>query len=270
MLTTHGGPPAEEGPVARSSTSCSTGRARSSDADRPATVAERRRAPAATAADAGRRRRAGSCRCRRRASAAGAAPPGGRAAEADRGHGPTDPEAAAAGRAARPSSPRSAAAVGDGADAARARGLDPLTLRAVALDTGAGANLLEVLPLPERVQLLAVLDLRGVPAAVRVPARLPDPVEPDGRRVLVRDRRAHAAFEAFTKERRERLARGEPPPTREDLERLFRGRVAGRPVRRPDHRGELPAPGRDAARQLLGGRARAARRGASTRSSTSS
>ena len=35
---------------------------------------------------------------------------------------------------------------------------------------------------------------------------------------------AHAAFEAFTKERRERAARGEPPPTREDLEREFRAR----------------------------------------------
>jgi DNA helicase-2/ATP-dependent DNA helicase PcrA len=32
---------------------------------------------------------------------------------------------------------------------------------------------------------------------------------------------AHAAFEAFTRERRERLARGEPPPTREDLGRWF-------------------------------------------------
>jgi RecB family exonuclease len=32
---------------------------------------------------------------------------------------------------------------------------------------------------------------------------------------------AHAAFEAFTKERRERLARGEPPPTREDLVAFF-------------------------------------------------
>jgi DNA helicase-2/ATP-dependent DNA helicase PcrA len=32
---------------------------------------------------------------------------------------------------------------------------------------------------------------------------------------------AHAAFEAFTKERRERAARGEPPPTREDLGQLF-------------------------------------------------
>jgi DNA helicase-2/ATP-dependent DNA helicase PcrA len=33
---------------------------------------------------------------------------------------------------------------------------------------------------------------------------------------------AHAAFEAFTRERRERAARGEPPPTRADLEREFR------------------------------------------------
>jgi RecB family exonuclease len=32
---------------------------------------------------------------------------------------------------------------------------------------------------------------------------------------------AHAAFEAFTKERRERAARGEPPPTRADLGQLF-------------------------------------------------
>ena len=32
---------------------------------------------------------------------------------------------------------------------------------------------------------------------------------------------AHRAFEAFTRERRERAAQGEPPPTRVDLERLF-------------------------------------------------
>jgi RecB family exonuclease len=32
---------------------------------------------------------------------------------------------------------------------------------------------------------------------------------------------AHGAFEAFTRERRDRLARGEPPPTRVDLERCF-------------------------------------------------
>ena len=35
---------------------------------------------------------------------------------------------------------------------------------------------------------------------------------------------AHEAFEAFTKERRDRAARGDPPPTREDLEREFRSR----------------------------------------------
>ncbi len=35
---------------------------------------------------------------------------------------------------------------------------------------------------------------------------------------------AHEAFEAFTKERRERAARGDPPPSREDLEREFRAR----------------------------------------------
>ena len=35
---------------------------------------------------------------------------------------------------------------------------------------------------------------------------------------------AHAAFEAFTTDRREREARGDPPPTREDLERAFRAR----------------------------------------------
>ena len=37
---------------------------------------------------------------------------------------------------------------------------------------------------------------------------------------------AHEAFEAFTKDRRERIARGDPPPTREDLEREFRSRWA--------------------------------------------
>ncbi|MBA3235251.1 MAG: PD-(D/E)XK nuclease family protein [Chloroflexi bacterium] len=35
---------------------------------------------------------------------------------------------------------------------------------------------------------------------------------------------AHEAFEAFTKDRRERIARGDPAPTREDLEREFRTR----------------------------------------------
>jgi DNA helicase-2/ATP-dependent DNA helicase PcrA len=47
---------------------------------------------------------------------------------------------------------------------------------------------------------------------------------------------AHAAFEAFTRERRERAARGEPAPTRADLERLFA--AAWRPEGFPDRTSE--------------------------------
>ena len=62
---------------------------------------------------------------------------------------------------------------------------------------------------------------------------------------------AHAAFEAFTKERRERAARGEPPPTREDLEAAFRAQLDPDRLRRQGDRGGLPAARRDPARQLL-------------------
>ncbi len=57
--------------------------------------------------------------------------------------------------------------------------------------------------------------------------------EPEGRAALTFGSTAHAAFERFTKERRERAARGEPPPTREDLERLLRRGVEARHLRRP-------------------------------------
>jgi DNA helicase-2/ATP-dependent DNA helicase PcrA len=107
-----------------------------------------------------------------------------------------------------------------GADAARAAGLDPLTLRTVAADSGAGASLLAVVALPgafsfsqfdtyQRCPLLyALRHVYQVPTEVTVAARTFGST-------------AHAAFEAFTRERRERAARGEPPPTREDLGRLF-------------------------------------------------
>ena len=73
------------------------------------------------------------------------------------------------------------------ADAARAAGLDPLTLRAIALDTGAGANLLEVVPLPAGFSYSSFEPTR-LPAAVRVPLRLPDPAAGRaGRRADVRD-----------------------------------------------------------------------------------
>ena len=106
------------------------------------------------------------------------------------------------------------------ADEARALGLDPLTFRTIALDTAAGANLLDVAPLPARFSY-SQLDLYekcplhyafsyvySIPTANKVGA-------------LEFGSTAHAAFEAFTRERRERAARGDPEPTREDLARLF-------------------------------------------------
>jgi len=107
-----------------------------------------------------------------------------------------------------------------GADAARAAGLDPLTLRTVAADAGVGANLLAVAPLPgsfsytqfdryERCPLrYALQHVYRVPTTETVAA-------------FTFGSTAHAAFEAFTKERRERAARGDSPPTREDLGQLF-------------------------------------------------
>jgi DNA helicase-2/ATP-dependent DNA helicase PcrA len=107
-----------------------------------------------------------------------------------------------------------------GADAARAAGLDPLTLRTVAAEAGVGANLLAVAPLPgsfsftqfdryERCPLrYALQHVYRVPTTETVAA-------------FTFGSTAHAAFEAFTKERRERAARGDPPPTREDLGQLF-------------------------------------------------
>ena len=122
-----------------------------------------------------------------------------------------------------------------------------------------------------RFSYSSLSDVRRVPAPVRVPAtstgcrRASEPVA-----AFTFGSTAHAAFEAFTKERRERAARGEPPPTREDLEREFRARWTPTGVRRQGHRGGLPAAGRDPARQLLGRRGQQPRRGARTRSSTSS
>ena len=109
-------------------------------------------------------------------------------------------------------------------DAARADGLDPLTLREVALDTAAGANLLEILPLPSRFSYSAYSTYEACPMryAFSYVYGIPQPSRPAA--ALTFGSTAHDAFEAFTKDRRERLARGETPPTRDDLERLFRER----------------------------------------------
>ena len=110
------------------------------------------------------------------------------------------------------------------ADEAREAGLDPFTFRSIALDTGAGANLLAVAPLPPSFSYTALETYEKCPLkyAFKYVYRMPSPDRPVG--ALTFGSTAHEAFEAFTKERRDRAARGEPPPTREDLERLFRER----------------------------------------------
>ena len=110
------------------------------------------------------------------------------------------------------------------ADEAREAGLDPFTFRSIALDTGAGANLLAVAPLPPTFSYtsLEVYEKCPLKYAFKYVYRMPQPDRPSG--ALTFGTTAHEAFEAFTRERRDRAARGEPPPTKEDLERLFRDR----------------------------------------------
>jgi RecB family exonuclease len=110
------------------------------------------------------------------------------------------------------------------ADEARAQGLDPLTFRTIALDSGAGANLLEVVPAPGRFSYTGFSTYEACPLqyAFRYVYRMPDRVKASP--ALEFGSIAHEAFQAFTIERRERAARGEPPPTREDLETAFRAR----------------------------------------------
>ena len=112
-------------------------------------------------------------------------------------------------RASPPTSRRSADRPRWTADEARALGLDPLTFRSVALDSGAGANLLQVAPLPRDVQLLVARHLRALPAPVRVRLRLPDPDRagpsprsPSGRPPTRRSRRSPASAASALRARR--------------------------------------------------------------------
>jgi RecB family exonuclease len=128
-----------------------------------------------------------------------------------------DPEADDARRALGDQLRRVGEATSEGADEARARGLDPLTLRVVAFDGVAGANLLDVAPLPPKFSYsqFAMYESCPLQYAFRHVYRFP---EKQGTGATTFGSTAHAAFERFTRERRERLARGEAPPTREDLE----------------------------------------------------
>ncbi len=168
-------------------------------------------------------RSGGSCRCR---------PPGSVGSRSAceranssgswRGRTRIDPEAAAARDDLAAELTRVARSAATTADAARAQGLDPLTFRSIALDTGAGANLLQVAPLPATQSYSSFRSYDACPLqyAFQYVYRMPARDEPVA--AFTFGSTAHAAFEAFTKERRERAARGEPPPTREDLEVEFR------------------------------------------------
>ena len=292
ILTTHGGPAATRGPRRCSSASCSTARARSSATiDRTATPTPgqgSRRAPTtttldddATERDAERRRP----RARRPRSIRRVMPlPTTRERrlalrlraselvgllEGDRRRRPGGRRRPR--RGSRRSSRRSAGRPRWRPTRPAPPGLDPLTFRDVALDTGAGANLLQVAPLPPTFSYSPFDTYDALPAPVRVRLRLPDAA---GREEPVAaftfGSTAHAAFEAFTKERRERAARGEPPPTREDLERAFRARWVPTDFGDKTHRGGLPAARRDPARQLLDRRGQQPRRGAPRGAATSS
>jgi superfamily I DNA/RNA helicase/RecB family exonuclease len=105
-------------------------------------------------------------------------------------------------------------------DDARRLGLDPLTLRVVALDSAAGGNLLDVAPLPPSFSYTQfdIYERCPLQYAFRHVYRIPTR-ETVG--ALTFGSTAHAAFERFTRERRERIARGEPPPTRDDLRAYF-------------------------------------------------
>ncbi len=140
------------------------------------------------------------------------------------GTDPADPESAAARERFEASLADVGRAAAVSADAARALGLDPLTFHELALDSGAGANLLRVASLPPRFSYSAfsTYDTCGLRYAFQYLYQIPPPERPVA--AFAFGTTAHAAFEAFTKERRDRAARGDPPPTREDLEREFRTR----------------------------------------------
>jgi superfamily I DNA/RNA helicase/RecB family exonuclease len=108
----------------------------------------------------------------------------------------------------------------ESAEDARSHRLDPLTLRVLALDDGAGVNLLEVATLPSAFSYSQIDTYERCPLqyAFKHIYRI---TSSRSSGAMTFGSSAHAAFEAFTKERRERLARGEPPPARADLDRLF-------------------------------------------------
>src|SRR5438094_10651786 len=68
------------------------------------------------------------------------------------------------------------------ADEARAAGLDPLTFREIALDSGVGANLLDVVPVPAKFSFSAfdTYDHCPMQYAFKYVYRIPEPATPVG------------------------------------------------------------------------------------------
>jgi DNA helicase II / ATP-dependent DNA helicase PcrA len=106
------------------------------------------------------------------------------------------------------------------AEEARALGLDPFTFQAIAQDSAAGANLLQVAPLAPHFSYSQFWTYERCPLQYAFASvyRIPSARKAG---YFAFGSAAHAAFERFTRERRERLARGEPAPTKADLERIF-------------------------------------------------
>ncbi len=144
---------------------------------------------------------------------------------------PGDPEAGAARASLGHELAGLAASAARSADATRAQGLDPLTLRVLTARPGAGVGLFSVIAPPDWFSYSAFDAYERCPAAYafRYLYRFPS-AQAVG--AFTFGTTAHAAFESFTKARRERLAQGEPPPTREDLARFFE--AAWEPTGFPD------------------------------------
>ncbi len=210
ILTTHGGPGGGEGAVAVRRRAARGGRA---EVDGRSTARTRGRRPTTlpTRPTRPRSRRwrwpGGSCRCRPRASggwrcACGRASWSGswKATDADRPGG-----GRRARRPSRPSWPTSGERAARRRRRGARRGPRPADLPRRSRSTAApGANLLEVAPLPAHVQLLALDTYEACPLqyAFSYVYRIPPPDPPVG--AFTFGSTAHAAFEAFTKERRER------------------------------------------------------------------
>ena len=184
---------------------------------------------------------------------------------------PADPEADDARRSIATEFGALATRAVESADEARAHRLDPLTLRVLALDDGAGVNLLEVATLPSAFSYSQIDTYERCPLqyAFRHVYRIPSSRSSGA---LTFGSSAHAAFEAFTKERRERLARGEAPPDTRPIS-IGSSRPSGSPAnsrRRPPRRTTVAGSGRCSTTSGRARSPRSARRNEKRRRSSSS